>query len=82
MRVAQSIAAVGGRISFERSAQRVVVRERMLAHLNAAGGVNVEYVAILRDGSVDEVAEIGGPVTIAVAARVGTTRLIDNLRIG
>ena len=60
----------------------LVVRERMLAHLNAAGGVNVEYVAIVRDGTVEEVAEIGGPITIAVAARVGATRLIDNVQIG
>jgi pantoate--beta-alanine ligase len=44
--------------------------------------VGVEYVAIVRDGTVDEVAEIDGPVTIAVAARVGTTRLIDNVQIG
>ncbi len=75
LRLAEELVSSG-----QRSA--LAVRERMLAHLNAAGGVNVEYVAILRDGSVDEVAEIGGPVTIAVAARVGTTRLIDNLRIG
>lgn len=60
----------------------LVVRERMLAHLHAAGGVNVEYVAIVRDETVDEVSRIEGPITIAVAARVGTTRLIDNLRIG
>ena len=60
----------------------LVVREQMLAHLAAAGGVNVEYVAIVRDETVDEVATIDGPVTIAIAAKVGTTRLIDNLRIG
>lgn len=60
----------------------LVVRERMLAHLNAAGGVNVEYVAIVRDGTVEEVTEIAEPITIAVAARVGTTRLIDNMQIG
>jgi pantoate--beta-alanine ligase len=60
----------------------LVVRERMLAHLNAAGGVGVEYVAIVRDGTVDEAPEIAGPITIAVAARVGATRLIDNVQIG
>ena len=60
----------------------LVVRERMLALIAAVGGVGVEYVAIVRDGTVDEVARIDGPVTIAVAARVGTTRLIDNVRIG
>jgi pantoate--beta-alanine ligase len=60
----------------------LVVRERMLAHIAAVGGVGVEYMAIVRDGTVEEVAEIDGPITIAIAARVGTTRLIDNVRIG
>jgi pantoate--beta-alanine ligase len=54
----------------------------MLAHIGAVGGVEVEYIAIMRDGTVDEVSRIDGPVTVAVAARVGTTRLIDNVRIG
>jgi pantoate--beta-alanine ligase len=58
------------------------IRQQMLAHIGAAGGVQVEYIAIVRDGTVDEVSRIDGPVTVAVAARVGTTRLIDNLRIG
>lgn len=60
----------------------LVVRERMLALIASAGGVGVEYVAIVRDGAVEEVPRIDGPVTVAVAARVGTTRLIDNVRIG
>jgi len=75
LRLAEEIISSG-----ERDA--LVVRERMLALIAAVGGVAVEYVAIVLDGTVDEVAEIDGPVTIAVAARVGTTRLIDNVRIG
>lgn len=75
LRLAEEIISGG-----ERDA--LVVRERMLALIASVGGVGVEYVAIVRDGTVDEVAEIDGPVTIAVAARVGTTRLIDNVRIG
>jgi pantoate--beta-alanine ligase len=75
LRLAEEIISGG-----ERDA--LVVRERMLALIASVGGVGVEYVAIVRDGTVDEVAQIDGPVTIAVAARVGTTRLIDNVRIG
>jgi pantoate--beta-alanine ligase len=75
LRLAEEIISGG-----ERDA--LVVRERMLALIAAVGGVRAEYVAIVRDGTVDEVAEIDGPVTIAVAARVGATRLIDNVRIG
>ena len=75
LRLAEEIISSG-----ERDA--LVVRERMLAHIASVGGVGVEYVAIVRDGTVDEIAQINGPVTIAVAARVGTTRLIDNVQIG
>ena len=75
LRLAEEIISSG-----ERDA--LVVRERMLAHVAAVGGVGVEYVAIVRDGTVEEAAQIDGPVTIAVAVRVGTTRLIDNVRIG
>lgn len=75
LRLAEEIISGG-----ERDA--LVVRERMLALIASVGGMGVEYVAIVRDGTVDEVAQIDGPVTIAVAARVGTTRLIDNVRIG
>jgi pantoate--beta-alanine ligase len=59
-----------------------MIKTAMLAHIHAAGGVNVEYVAIVRDGTVRETPHIDGPTVIALAARVGATRLIDNLRIG
>jgi pantoate--beta-alanine ligase len=58
------------------------IRQRMLAHIAAAGGVEVQYIAFLRDGTVDETPRIAGPTVIAIAARVGRTRLIDNHTIG
>lgn len=58
------------------------IRRRMLQRLHAAGGVDVEYIAIVRDGTVDETPRIDGPTVVAIAARVGRTRLIDNVRIG
>jgi pantoate--beta-alanine ligase len=70
-------AAYGGG---ERSAE--TLRQKMLTHIASVGGVDVEYVAIMRDGTVDEVREIDQPAVIAIAARVGSTRLIDNQRIG
>jgi pantoate--beta-alanine ligase len=57
------------------------IRHQMLAHLRDVGGVEVEYIAILRDGTVEEADSVVGPTVIAIAARVGTTRLIDNVRI-
>ncbi|HEX6963601.1 MAG TPA: pantoate--beta-alanine ligase [Lacipirellula sp.] len=75
LRLAESAYAAG-----ERSAE--TLRKQMLAHISAVGGVEVEYVAIVHDGTVEEIAIVDGPATIAIAARVGATRLIDNLQIG
>jgi pantoate--beta-alanine ligase len=58
------------------------LRRRMLAEIEAVGGVEVDYIAFVRDGTVEPVSSIDGPTTIAIAARVGKTRLIDNMRIG
>jgi pantoate--beta-alanine ligase len=58
------------------------IKAAMLAHMQAIPGIEAEYVAIVRDGTVEETATINGPTVIAIAARVGATRLIDNCRIG
>jgi pantoate--beta-alanine ligase len=58
------------------------IRRRMLAHIAEAGGVEVEYIAFLRDGTVEEQPAIAGPTVVALSARVGRTRLIDNHTIG
>jgi pantoate--beta-alanine ligase len=41
-------------------------------------GVEAEYLALVRADDLRPVAEVDGDVLVAVAARVGTTRLIDN----
>lgn len=46
-----------------------------------AKGVELQYVAVLRDGTMDEVETVDAPAVIAIAARVGQTRLIDNVRL-
>lgn len=74
LRLAESLAAGGETDVAE-------LRRRMLSHLATAGSVEVEYVAFLRDGTVDEVTKVDGPTLVALAARVGGTRLIDNHRI-
>ncbi len=58
------------------------IRRKMLAHIAEVGGVEVEYIAFLREGTVDEAPQLAGPTIVAVAARIGRTRLIDNHRIG
>ena len=45
-------------------------------------GIDIEYIAFLEAGTVEPVTTITGPTVIAVAVRVGKTRLIDNHTIG
>ena len=59
----------------------VLVRSKMMEHLRRAR-VDVQYIAFLADGTVTPVSQIDGPTVVAIAAKVGQTRLIDNLRIG
>jgi len=57
------------------------IRDKMHELIRAVGGVDVQYVAFVADGSVTPVTSLDGPTTVAIAAKVGATRLIDNVRI-
>jgi len=57
------------------------IRRQMQRDIAAAGGVNVQYIAFVADGTLTPVATVDGPTTIALAATVGKTRLIDNLLV-
>jgi pantoate--beta-alanine ligase len=46
--------------------------------IEQADGVDVQSIAFVADGTVTPVREITGPTTVAIAAYVGKTRLIDN----
>jgi pantoate--beta-alanine ligase len=54
------------------------LRARAAAVLGAAG-VEPEYVALVDPVSFEDVAVLDRPVLVAIAARVGRTRLIDNV---
>ncbi len=58
------------------------IRSKMLDHLKSAGVDEVQYMAFVADGSITPVRRVDGPTTVAIAAKVGATRLIDNIRIG
>jgi pantoate--beta-alanine ligase len=74
LRLAETRVAAGER--------RTDVLRKEMQQLLADGGVTeIDYIAFLADGTVDEVARITGPTTVALAARVGSTRLIDNLLV-
>ena len=55
------------------------VRRAALAVLEAEPGVRLDYLALVETGSLTDVPDgMTGPALLAVAARVGSTRLIDN----
>jgi pantoate--beta-alanine ligase len=54
------------------------IRRRMEEVIEHAGGVDVQYIAFVADGTVTPVEAINRPTTVTIAANVGGTRLIDN----
>jgi pantoate--beta-alanine ligase len=63
----------------ERNAERLAAGGRQRFE---ASGVEVEYLALVEAHSLEPVVEAGRGTIVAVAARVGATRLIDNLILG
>jgi len=61
----------------ERAAGRIA--DQVRRRINAADGVNLEYVAIVDPDTLADLARVEGKVLVAVAAEVGNTRLIDNV---
>ncbi|MHC4125948.1 MAG: pantoate--beta-alanine ligase [Planctomycetota bacterium] len=49
--------------------------------LNQPGTIEVEYVSIVNAADLEELQQIEGKVLIAVAAKIGRTRLIDNILV-
>jgi pantoate--beta-alanine ligase len=63
----------------ERRAQ--VLEERMRQQLRSQPDVVVEYIAIVEPEALEPVGMVDGPTVIAIAARIGGTRLIDNISL-
>ena len=57
------------------------VRKAMRTHLEAAPGVTVDYATVVHPETLEEISSPLSEMVALVAARVGTTRLIDNLPI-
>jgi len=58
------------------------LRQKITQEIESVGGVQIQYIAIVADGTLSPVERIDGPTTIALAATIGKTRLIDNVLIG
>jgi pantoate--beta-alanine ligase len=61
--------------------QSVALVELGLESLHVATGVEVDYLAIVDANTLLPVASVKAGVLIAVAAYVGSTRLIDNFLV-
>jgi pantoate--beta-alanine ligase len=59
----------------------VALEKRMQDELRSSSQVTVEYIAIVEPSSLTPVALVDGHTIVAVAARVGGTRLIDNITL-
>ncbi len=57
------------------------LRRAMRQHLSQTG-IEIDYIAMVAAGTVDEVDTVDGPTVALIAAQVGQTRLIDNIQIG
>lgn len=58
------------------------IEERMRQELRQEPGVSVEYIAIAEPEALAPVAMVDAATVVALAARVGGTRLIDNITLG
>ena len=61
----------------ERDAGRLAAQVRQ--RLEAAEGVDLQYVAVVDPDTLEDLARVGDKALVAVAAKMGATRLIDNV---
>ena len=58
-----------------------VLRECVTGELESTPGVAVQYVQIVDPTSFQPIPRVGADAIVAVAAKLGKTRLIDNIRL-
>lgn len=63
----------------ERDAAKV--KGLITAHINSEPGAHIDYVEIVDAITLEEIESIRGTVLIALAVKIGKTRLIDNIRL-
>jgi len=64
----------------ERDSAAVV--DRMRRVLSGFPGLEIEYIATLEPAGFQPVTQVDGDTVVAIAGRVGRTRLIDNIMLG
>lgn len=82
-RAAKLSQALAGAVAAFRSGRRGVaeLRAGILQELESSGGIDVEYVEFVSADGLETVQKADENTVIALAARVGATRLIDNVQL-
>ena len=76
-------ARFAGRAAYDRGERSAdALRATVRAVLATEARVDVDYVSLADDATLDELAWVERPALLSLAARLGTTRLIDNVRLG
>ena len=76
-------ALFAGRAAYDRGERSAdALRATVRAVLATEARVDVDYVSLADDATLDELAWVERPALLSLAARLGTTRLIDNVRLG
>ena len=65
----------------ERGVRAAGVLRAQVESTLAAAGIHPDYVAVVHPDTFEPVAVVDGRALVAVAARVGTTRLLDNIEV-
>ncbi len=73
-------AAANAVVEGERDPQRL--RDLIAQTVGTAPGVDLEYVEVRDPHELAPLEAVNGDVLVALAARLGSTRLIDNIRLG
>jgi len=58
-----------------------IIRSKMNKLLSSKPGISIDYISVVHPGTLNEKKNVSGRTLIAVAARIGGTRLIDNIEI-
>ncbi|HDP16402.1 MAG TPA: pantoate--beta-alanine ligase, partial [Candidatus Omnitrophica bacterium] len=56
-----------------------IIISRMRGLLFKTSGVKIDYISVVDSETLTDVRKISGKALVAIAARIGKTRLIDNI---
>ncbi len=71
----------GGKLVEKKEKKPEVIRTAVIKKLQESSLISIEYVEIVHPETLVPVREIDETVLLALAVRIGKTRLIDNLMI-